>query len=422
MLVAQLAVHADSSSSAPAPATAAPSPAPAPAPAAAVPSAPELQAQLDAAIRSHAATFTIPPGAYNFSTSNLNITGASALRLVATGVTAWFGGTAGVNISNSNSLHISGLSVNYTNPPHGRLGVPGITYNLLNCSDVISEDITIYKAPFFSVTAFNGGGGHTFRRFHLPNDTATNAKGRPSDPYPHQRDAFHFTDLRRGVVVEDSHASGFGDDFFNSHNTIMLVLKRESPTTLLIINPHLQNVKKGENGIISNKNTVYGTNCVLENLRAGDSVHFFGCPACLSSNGPGKNTNCTEEDFLIPPLGSDDSFIAGNPEEVTDAAVLADAAALAHNLTKFTNFDASDVWRVKFTAALPDSVGRAALVNIDAFSTPGTVIQNNNFSYTKYNLGRFKSTFSSSTTSPNQVATVLGLFYDMSSPEQVAVG
>ena len=28
--------------------------------------------------------------------------------------------------------------------------------------------------------------------------------------------AFHFTDLRRGVLIEDSHASGFGDDFFVS--------------------------------------------------------------------------------------------------------------------------------------------------------------------------------------------------------------
>ena len=141
---------------------------------AAVPSAYELQAQLDAAIHSHAATFTIPPGAYNFSTSNLNVSGASALRLVATGVTAWFDGAAGagVNITNSENLHVSGLSVNYTNLPHTRSGIQGITYNLLNSSDVTSEDITIYKAPFFSVTAFNGGGGHIFRRFNLPNGTA----------------------------------------------------------------------------------------------------------------------------------------------------------------------------------------------------------------------------------------------------------
>lgn len=183
--------------------------------AAAVPSASELQARMDAAIRSHAATFTVPAGAYNFSMDNFNISGASGLRVQGAGATLWFGQTAGVNISNSESLHISGLSINYSNLPRTRSGIPAVTYNLLNCSDVISEDITIYKAPFFSVTAFNGGGGHVFRRFSLPNDTTSDPEsGRPIDPWPHERDAFHFTDLRRGVVVEDSHASGFGDDFF----------------------------------------------------------------------------------------------------------------------------------------------------------------------------------------------------------------
>ena len=102
-----------------------------------------------------------------------------------------------MNISNCEGLHVSGLAINYYGLTPSRSGHPGITYNLLNSSNVVSEDVTIYKAPFFSVTAFNGGGGHIFRRFHMPNDTAVNpANGRPSDPWPHQRDAFHFTDLR----------------------------------------------------------------------------------------------------------------------------------------------------------------------------------------------------------------------------------
>ena len=395
------------------------------------PSAAELQAQLDAAIGSRAASFTVPPGEYNFSTRSFNVTAASNLRLQAEGARLQFGyqphlPVAGVNFSNCNSVHVSGLEISCahstphhtarprrrlfdvaapgcppvadTGLPRTRSGLPGITYNLLNCSDITSEDITIHQAPFFSVTAFNGDGGHIFRRFHLPNDTTVDPEtGRPTDPYPHQRDAFHFTDLRRGVLLEDSHASGFGDDFFNSHNTIMLVLRRESPTSLLLINPHLQNVikAKGPHSIIENRNTVYGTNCVLENLRAGDQVHFFGCPQCLSSNGPGKNANCSASDFIPPPLGGiEASVVAGAPEQVTDAAVVADASDLAAKLTaeySFTQFDASDIWRVHFSAPLPAAVERAALVNIDSFSTPGTVIRNNNFSFTKYNLGRFKS-------------------------------
>ena len=132
---------------------------------------------------------------------------------------------------------------------------------------------------------------------------------------------------------------------------------------------------------------------MLENLRNGDSVHFFGCPRCLSSNGPGNNANCTSEDFVPKPLGTEAS-IAGSPEEIVDEAVISEATELAINLTaeySFTSFDASDIWRVKFSDPLPAAVDRAALVNIDSFSTPGTIIRNNIFGYTKYNLGRFKS-------------------------------
>ena len=366
---------------------------------AALPSAQELQAQLDAAIRQRAAAFVVPAGVYNFSTSNFNVSGASNLSVTAAGATFWFAGSSqttdniqpGVNISNCAHLRVSGLSINYYALKPSRSGHPGITYNLLNSSDVLSEDITIFKAPFFSVTAFNGGGGHVFRRFHMPNDTTVDPEnGRPSDLWPHQRDAFHFTDLRRGVIVEDSNISGFGDDFFNSHNTIMVVLKRESPTSLLMINPHLQNVQKAKGQtIIQNKNTVYGTNCVLENLRSGDFMHFFSWPraGCVSRNGgPGKvSATCSDKDFTPAPI-SGSCVVLGSPTMITGATTLDDAAALAVNITAnhgTTQFDASDIWRVRFGAALPATVVRESLVNIDSFSTPGTVIRNNIFAHTK---------------------------------------
>ena len=58
---------------------------------------------------------------------------------------------------------------------------------------------------------------------------------------------------------------------FGRHNTLMIVLRVESPTSLLLVNPHLQNVAYG-------RNTVYGTNCVLENVRKGDAMRFFTYP------------------------------------------------------------------------------------------------------------------------------------------------
>jgi hypothetical protein len=168
--------------------------------------------------------------------------------------------------------------------------------------------------------------------------------------------------------------------------------------SLLIINPHLQNVRKAKGAlVIQNKNTVYGTNCVLENLRTGDSMHFFGWPkaGCLSRNGgPGKESAaCSDEDFMPAPL-SESCIVLGSPTMITDNATLSDAAALAANITanhSTTQFDASDIWRVMFSSALPATVVRGSLVNVDSFSTPGTVIRNNIFAHTKYNLGRFKS-------------------------------
>jgi len=356
--------------------------------ASAVLSAAALQAKLNAAIASRSPTFTVPAGEYNFSgIGNFNISHAGDLRVVAAGAKLWFGGTRtkhaylnhGVNITNSRGLHISGLSINYTNPPHGREGVPGISYNLLNCTDVVSEDITVFSAPFFSVTAFNGGGGHVFRRFHLPNTTY---KPRGPDAYAHQRDAFHFTDLRRGVTLEDSDGSSFGDDFFNSHNTIMIVLKQESPTTLLLINPHVQNVASG-------RNTVYGTNCVLQDLRGGDELSFFAAQN-VSLFAPVRKLGGNS---ALP------SVVSAAPRLAADAGTLAEAAALAKvmqaefsdALTKMISFDASDVWRVRFRAAVPPSAVASSLVNIDSFSTPGTVVRNNSFVNTRYNIGRFKS-------------------------------
>ena len=349
-------------------------------------SAAALQANLNAAIEGSQPTFTVPAGEYNFTgLGNFNISGVrSALRVVADGAKLWFGGIRtehaylnhGVNITNSRGLHISGLSINYTDPPHGREGVPGITFNLLNCTDVVSEDITVFSAPFFSVTAFNGGGGHVFRRFHLPNTTY---RPRGPDAYAHQRDAFHFTDLRRGVTLEDSDGSSFGDDFFNSHNTIMVVLRQESPTTLLLINPHVQNVASG-------RNTVYGTNCVLGDLRAGDKLSFFKAQN-VSAFAPVTRLGGTS---ALP------SVVSAAPQQVTDAGILAEAAALAKAMRAeyaMVSFDASDVWRVRFrsTAALPPSAVASSLVNIDSFSTPGTVVRNNTFVNTRYNIGRFKS-------------------------------
>jgi hypothetical protein len=363
--------------------------------AASIPSAADLQAQLNAAILQRKSEFVIPPGQYNFTTvspyASFNVSGAVSLRLVATGVKLWFRCVGskvpsaavlcpGVNISNCDGLNVSGpLSIEYFNlpaearhsPTSGNAsfpnvqfnpGIPGITYHVLNSSDVISEDVTIHNSPYFVVTAFNGGGGHVFRRFHLPGNASH---------WNHGRDAFHFTDLRRGVTLEDSDGGFCGDDFFNSHNTVMLVLKQETPTSLLIINPHTD-TRYG-------RNTIYGSNEVLETLRAGDQISFF---------------SWTKDKYQVSALDGSPRVVLGVPEQVTDASVIADARVVAVSVQQNRStvaFDPSDIWRVQFTSPVPSGVVQASLVNIDSISTTGTVIRNNTFSRSKYHLGRFKS-------------------------------
>lgn len=336
----------------------------------------KLQRDLDDAIAAGAPAFTVPPGEYNFSTTNFEVRGARRLRLQAAGVQLWFQNTTGLNVSNSADLHIAGpLLINYTAMRRANRGRPGITFNLLNCSDVVSEDVTIVQAPDMAVTAFNGGGGHVFRRFVLPAGMWEPPDHR--NAYQHQRDAFHFTDLRRGVLLEDSVARSLGDDFFNAHNTLMVVLRVETPSQLLVVNPHLEGYWNGGRG----KNTVYGTNCVLENLRPGDAASFFAWP---------ENTST-----VATPEALGAGLVDAAPTAIGDSAAVAEAAALFKGISRnrsTAGMESDDIWRVRFARAVPSRVGPGTLVNLDSFATPGTVVRNNVFANSRYHMGRFKST------------------------------
>ena len=89
-------------------------------------------------------------------------------------------------------------------PPGAHHGA--ITLNLLNCTRVTVSDVTIKKAGFMVLTAFNGGGAHTFRRVVFEPTI-----GR------HCRDAVHFSDQRIGSTIEDSVIGYTSDDLFNIH-------------------------------------------------------------------------------------------------------------------------------------------------------------------------------------------------------------
>lgn len=84
-------------------------------------------------------------------------------------MTLWFAGGAGVNFTDSTDVQLVGSDSKPTwildyDPPATMQVKTGSTLNLLNCTRVLAEDVTIRAAPYMAVTAWNGGGAHVFRR------------------------------------------------------------------------------------------------------------------------------------------------------------------------------------------------------------------------------------------------------------------
>eukprot|EP01044_Picomonas_judraskeda_P005720 COSAG03_NODE_548_length_7000_cov_2.644110_5_plen_145_part_00 len=134
-------------------------------------------------------------------------------------VELWFSGSAGVNITSSSDVLLGNWTIDY-DPPPTQQETAGSTVNLLNCTRVVCEDVTIRTAPFMAVTAFNGGGAHAFRRLQFV--------PKPGRTLVGLRDALHFSDQRVGPTVTDSVVGYTGDDVRSplSHSSAYFLLIR----------------------------------------------------------------------------------------------------------------------------------------------------------------------------------------------------
>ena len=164
----------------------------------------QLQARVDAAILAGTGRMEIPGGAYFFNRSDFLIENAAGLQISSPApVELWFSGAAGVNITSSSDVLLGNWTIDY-DPPPTKQETAGSTVNLLNCTRVVCEDVTIRTAPFMAVTAFNGGGAHVFRRLQFV--------PKPGRTLVGLRDALHFSDQRVGPTVVDSVVGYTGDD------------------------------------------------------------------------------------------------------------------------------------------------------------------------------------------------------------------
>lgn len=350
----------------------------------------KLQRLVDGAVAAGARTITVPGGKAYFGLHNFNITGAVGLRVLPSSpLQLLFGGATGVNVTDCVDLDLSDFSIGYVEGAEGRRdgihdGRPpvtkhelaalgskaGITLNLLNCTRVTVRNANISNGWFMIVTAWNGGGDHRFDGVRFGPGI-----GRVS------RDALHFSDQRKGPTFENCMIGYTGDDLFNIHTTLMVVLRCEA-AACYVVNPHLSGPGM--------RNTVYGSNSVMEMVGPGERMSFWRWPTARLATAP---------------VGPGPATVV-SAARVGDAALLAEAATLVPELEEHRRLNpvslrnttvgwhAWDLWHVEFAGPVPAGVGRTTYVQIDTINNSGTVLRNNLFTDTNCNLGRFKSSHS----------------------------
>eukprot|EP00937_MAST-01D_sp_MAST-1D-sp2_P000454 g454.t1 len=358
-----------------------------------------LQRRVAGAIAGGQRRVLLAGGVYRFNAADLNITGAAGLSFSAPApLTLIFSPGYGVHFRDCANTSAGNWTIDYDfgGRPPGRAS--GLTYQLTNCSGVLTEDLRIMAAPEMAITAFLGGGGHVFRRVRYGY-----AHNQTTNRTLVWRDAMHFSDLRRGPVVEDSVVGFSGDDFFNVHATLLLVLECDEPPgrTCVLLSPHTT----GAAGAVSDARPLYGGYSPLTTARAGDHLSFYGWP---------------RQDMLFTDLGGGAAPVRAPIRRARQLAspgaeLRARAAAAQRSVvgagkwTQLTNATSVPLtwsrrlWRVELAAPLPAAARAAvaapqsrgvtgpAIAAIDEMSCAGALLRRNTFVASGSNLGRFKS-------------------------------
>eukprot|EP01052_Picozoa_sp_SAG31_P002260 SAG31_NODE_78_length_27447_cov_83.819877_6_plen_896_part_00 len=316
----------------------------------------DLQVAINDAILRQAPSVVVPGGTYRFERGvSLLIHNATDLAILARQpLHLVFSGSAGVSFVSCARVSLGNISIDYDPPPEASYS--SITFSLVNSSDVLTEDMTIRSAPYMAITAFTGGGNHTFRRLRF----SPHSSGQLAS----MRDAIHFSDVRIGPTIEDSAVGWCGDDFINVKNTLMLLLRCDSATSCIFVNPHVS----GEQTI------AFGGASVLATARAGDRVSFYEWPS-QNMVMPQLQTNSSSGSAHIEAL----SALSPTPAEmVIQAAALEKSLVGVWPWTDWTNqsmpFGTKELWQVNFSIALPRKIwsreapAQTTLINLDDIS------------------------------------------------------
>jgi len=209
-------------------------------------------------------------------------------------------------------------------------------------ANVTAEDVTLYGSGNFAVTESLGAGGHTYRRLALARE--------PYALLSSNTDGVHSFSVGRGPTILDSSIAFMGDDAVNIHNRIGVVLAVGPGAAVRVVD--VGDVPSPDGGAAAPARA-------FAELAPGDTLRF-AAPAGDA------------------PRGAPAAVAAA--AWVTDAAVLADARALAATLPASVNPAAVGVWAFTLAAAPPAGLARGDLVNFDAHSGAGALVANCSFS------------------------------------------
>jgi hypothetical protein len=183
-----------------------------------------------------------------------------------------------------NASLIQGWDFDWQLPAEGDfltiMPLTGYTVNVANSSTVALHDLSIYAAPNKAITELDGPGSHSYTRIYLGRRPGDNVSLLAANS-----DAFHSAGTRLGPTLRNSEFGWCGDDFFNIHSTLQILLNRslspDGSPRLFVVEPLLNMDQAQLYGV----NSAYGTALQFEHATIGMRLSGFD-PSTLAPLGP----------------------------------------------------------------------------------------------------------------------------------------
>jgi len=240
------------------------------------------------------------------------------------------------------------------------------SYMVLNSSKVVTENVTILGSGSFAVLEWSGAGNHKYQNILLT---------RKLIPIFHylssNMDAFHSFSVGVGPTVVNCEFAFMGDDFFNIHNRVFVVLAASN-----------MSANKTKSIYVLDVGDILGLDYqpayTMPVVKQGDTFDFY----TLDSNKFIGGATVSSTSRVIDPT------IINNATQILNII-----NAPPYN-AQILPFEASmaQVWEVSF-ASTPFTIPPYSLIQFNAQSGQGAVVQNNYFHDSYDNSMRLQASF-----------------------------